>query len=201
MQSAKNQLVKHFSLKDPGNYASYLFKFIAVFGICYLGTFAIIGLAAPGGFYSPFIDHHLDYVSWIKNSLIYATGFILSWFNIHTHTEFNFLIRINGGRGVYIARDCVGFGVYSFWIAFVVANSGTIIKKVKWIVAGLLSLWLINVTRITLFLVAINKGWPMPLGIDHHTWFIIFAYALIGILIFCYDKSFTYNILKSGKKQ
>jgi exosortase/archaeosortase family protein len=132
--------------------------------------------------------------------LIKATGFILSLFNIQTHTEPGFLIRISGGRGVIIAMDCVGYGVYSFWIAFVAANTGTVLKKMGWIISGLLILWFINVIRITLFLVAINKGWPMPLGIDHHTWFTIAAYGMIFILIWLYDKTSRNKILKKTKK-
>ena len=121
-------------------------------------------------------------------SLIHATGFILSLFNIHTTTEPGFVIRFTGGAGVIIAMDCVGYGVYSFWIAFVAANKGKKKKKILWIVFGLLGLWLINSIRITLFLTSINKGWPMPLGLDHHAWFNIFAYLLIFLMIWWYDK-------------
>ena len=167
----------------------YLLKFAAIFCVCYFGTLAIIGLAAPGGYYSPFVEKYLDYVSWIKLSLINATGFILSLFHIPTHTEPGFIIRINGGRGVIIAMSCVGYGVYSFWIAFVAANKGKFLRKLLWIVFGVLALWFINVIRITLFLIAINKGWPMPLGIDHHTWFNIVAYLLIFIMIWWYDRT------------
>lgn len=169
-------------------YVLYLLKFLGIFCLLYFGTLAVIGLAAPGGYYSPFIAKYLDYVSWIKMSLIHATGFILSLFHIPTKIEPDFLIRIEGGRGVIIAMDCVGYGVYSFWIAFVIANKGTLIKKTTWIVCGVLALWLINVIRITLFLTAINKGWPMPLGINHHTWFNIFAYGLIFLMIWRYDR-------------
>ena len=171
------------------SFAIYLVKFLGVFCLLYFGTLAVIGLAAPGKYYSSFIDHHLDYVNWIKNSLIYTTGFILSLFHIQTYTEPGFIIRFVGGRGVVIAMSCVGYGVYSFWAAFVIANNGTFLKKMRWAILGVLALWFINVIRITLFLVAINRGWPMPLGIDHHTWFTIFAYLLIFILIWLYDKS------------
>jgi exosortase/archaeosortase family protein len=121
-------------------------------------------------------------------SLIHATGFILSLFHVSTNIEPGFSIRYTGGAGVIIAMDCVGYGVYSFWIAFVAANKGKITKKILWIVFGLLGLWFINVIRITLVLVAINKDWPMPLGLDHHTWFNIFAYLLIFLMIWWYDK-------------
>ena len=122
---------------------------------------------------------------------------LFSRYSIYQHiAEPGFLIRINGGRGVIIAMDCVGYGVYSFWIAFVAANSGTLWKKIAWIISGLFILWFINVIRITLFLVAINKGWPMPLGIDHHTWFNIAAYGMIFILIWLYDRTSENKILK-----
>ena len=160
----------------------------------------IIGFAAPGGHYSSFVARYLDYVSWIKASLIEATRFILSLFNIPTHTEPGFVVRVTRGRGVLIARDCVGYGVYSFWIAFVAANAGKFRKKFVWITGGLLLLWFINVVRISLLLVAINRGWPMPLGIDHHTWFNIAAYGVIFILIWLYDKTFRNKILKYEEK-
>lgn len=179
---------------------AYILKFLGIFCFLYFGTLAMIGLAAPGGTYSPFVAKYLDYVSWIKLSLMRGPAFILSLFGIGTHEEPGFLLRFNGGRGVIIAYSCVGYGVYSFWIAFVAANKGKIWKKIRWAVAGVFALWFINVIRITLFITAINKGWPMPLGIDHHTWFNIFAYALIVVLIILYDRSFKKEKIKVGNK-
>lgn len=162
-------------------------------------TLAVIGLAAPGGYYSPFIAHYLDYVTWLKNSLLNASSFLLSLFHIQTQREPGFYLRIKGGVGIIVAYDCVGYGVYSFWIAFVGANAGTLRKKATWIMGGLLSLWLINVVRITLFLLSINRGWPMPFGIDHHTWFNIAAYTLIFVLILAYDRSGRRKIKKDER--
>lgn len=176
----------------------YLAKFAGVFCICYFGTLAVIGIAAPGGLYSSFVAKHLDYVSWIKLSLIHATGFILSLFHISTQIEPGHIIRFVNGNGVHIAMDCVGYGVYSFWIAFVVANRGKLLKKIIWIIGGLVALWFINVVRITLYLTSLNRNWSFPFGIDHHTWFNIFAYLLIFFLIFLYDRSFSKK--KSIKK-
>ena len=168
----------------------YIIKFLGIFALLYFGTKGVIALSAPGGdVYSPFVARYLDYVSAIKISLMRATAGILSVFGMGTHEEPGFLLRMNGGRGVIIAYSCVGYGVYSFWAAFVAANKGSVGRKAIWIIGGVLALWFINVVRITLFLLAINKGWPMPLGIDHHTWFNIVAYLLIFIMILWYDKA------------
>ena len=175
-------------LKNP--FFIYLLKFTAIFCILYFGTLVVIGLAAPIGWYSPFVHHYFDYVSWLKNSLVSATKFILSLFSIQTYKEPGFALTYPGGKAVIIAMDCVGYGVYSFWVAFVAANKGKVVKKIIWITGGLLALWFINVVRITLVLVAINKEWTMPLGIDHHTWFTVSAYLLIFFMIWLYDRSF-----------
>ena len=177
------------TIKQRFPFGIYLVKFLGIFCVLYFGTLAVIGLAAPGGYHSLFIHKYLDYVSWIKNSLINTTAFTLSLFQIPTIKEPAFALKIAGGSRIIIAMDCVGYGVYSFWIAFVLANRGAFSKKLVWVIMGLLALWLINDIRITLFLLAINRGWPMPLGIDHHRWFAIFAYLLIFILITLYDRS------------
>jgi exosortase/archaeosortase family protein len=62
-------------------------------------------------------------------------------------------------------------------------------RKLIWIILGLLLLYTINQLRIGLFLVAINKGWKMPLGWDHHTWFNIVAYGAILIMLFFLGKA------------
>ena len=166
------------------HFITFVTKFLLLFALLYFGTLGIIGLAAPGKLYSPFVDQHLDYVSGIKNALMYGTKGILNLFGITTVIEPNFTIRFIRARGVIISMNCVGYGVYSFWIAYVAANKGNWQKKLAWIAGGLLLLFAINTIRITLFLTAINKGWPMPLGIDHHTWFTVFAYGAIFGMIF-----------------
>ena len=148
----------------------------------------MIGLAAPVGLYSPFIEKYLDYVSWIKQSLLWAVGIISGWAGYDTYTAPDFIIRIKTGGGVKIAMDCVGYGVYSFWAAYVIANEGRWIRKLLWVAGGLLMLWIINALRISFVLIALHEKKPMPLGIDHHTWFNIIAYAFIFLMIWLYER-------------
>ncbi len=84
--------------------------------------------------------------------------------------------------------SCIGYGITSFWLAFVFANKGSWKKKLLWMTGGALVLWIINVVRISLVLLANSKQWAIPLGWDHHTWFNIVAYGFIFLMMWVYDK-------------
>ena len=160
-----------------------------IFALCYYGTLAIIGLAAPRGLHSPFIEHYLNYVSWLRSSLLHGTKILLSILGVKTYFVNEFNIKMVNGRGIVIVYECVGYGIMRFWIAFIAASEGKLKKKLIWGFVGLLLFWLLNVMRLSLLLIATNRGWPIPLGWDHHTWFNIVAYLVIFILMYYFQKS------------
>lgn len=84
--------------------------------------------------------------------------------------------------------SCLGYGVTSFWIAFVFANTGSWKRKAAWMIGGAVVLWVINVLRISLVLIGANRNWKFPFGWDQHTWFNIVAYGAIFVMIWVYDK-------------
>lgn len=177
------------ALKKHG-FIWFAFKFLCLFCVFYFGCLAIIGLSAKDGYYSPFVSNYMDVVSWISYSLVWGTQGFVYLLGFETYTLPNFVVRITGGSGVRIAYDCVGYGVMSFWAAFILATAASWISKLKWLVGGLILLWLINVTRIGLLLIAYNKKWAMPFGIDHHTWFNIVAYATIFLMMYFFDRKY-----------
>lgn len=170
-------------------YSRYLAKFLVAFCLLYFGTEAFIGLAAPGGFYISFFDHYLNYIAWLRASILIGAKTLLAVFGYEAYRPDKFLLKLANGEGVRMVYACIGYGIMSFWIAFVFANKGRWQKKAKWISGGLLSIWLINVIRVSVLLLANSKNKRMPLGIDHHTWFNIAAYLLIFVLIYFYDRS------------
>ncbi|MFT3980962.1 MAG: exosortase/archaeosortase family protein [Ferruginibacter sp.] len=174
-------------LKDR-QFIRFVVKFLLLFGLFYLGTLAVIGLATPGGIYTPFVEKYFDYVSWIKQSLSWGARKVVSMAGYSTTMLPDYTIRTENGALIKIAMNCVGYGVYSFWAAYIIANHGSFIKKLVWVVGGLLTLWLINVLRIGFFLLALQQRKEMPLGIDHHTWFNIVAYLFIFGMIWLYEK-------------
>lgn len=151
---------------------------------------AIEGLSAPGNYYSALIDHYFDYPSWLRLSLLYGSKFFLLLFGYTCIIPDGYHIQILDGKGVQLIYACLGVGVLSFWLAFVVANRGVFLKKLIWVIGGMIFIWLINIIRICLFLISVNKQQKMPLGLDNHTFFNALAYAAVFVMIFFYDRSF-----------
>jgi exosortase/archaeosortase family protein len=166
----------------------FVLKFIGLFCALYFCTLAIIGLSTPESYYSPFVAHYLDYVSVLRSSLLHASKGVLSLFNFQTAFRDRYTLMAAHG-GIRMVYTCIGYGVLSFWAAFVLANKSSWKRKLLWLAGGLFALWCINVMRISLLIVALDKKWPMPLGLDHHTWFNIIAYALIFLMMYFYDRS------------
>lgn len=173
-------------LKDR-KFITFCIKFLLWFCIFYFSTLAVIGLSSPTGIYSAFVAQYLDYVSGLKNVIIFCVIKLLSIFNISAAAGPQFSVGIVGGKAVIVAMSCVGYGVYSFWLAYVIATSADTKLKITWALVGLAALFIINIIRIAGFLYTYNKGTLMPLGIDHHTWFNLMAYTIIFLLIYFYE--------------
>ena len=183
-------------LKQYDFFFKYTIKFIGIFLILYYGTMAVIGLAAPEGYYAPFIAHYLNYTAWLRSSLFFGVQQLLALSTYTTIVSSEFTIRIWPGPGVHLGYSCLGYGVSSFWIAFVVANETRLTKKITWVFSGILLLWCVNVLRISLLVIAIHKNGAGDFLFDHHTWFNIVSYGCIFTGMYCFDK----NINKSSPK-
>jgi exosortase/archaeosortase family protein len=179
----------------------YLAKFAGAFCILYFGTLAVIGLSAPVGFYSSFVDKYLNFIPAFRYSLLNASKYFLEWLGYDSFISSPIKLSITGGGGaVRIVYSCLGYGVTSFWLAFVFANNGSWKRKLAWMLGGTALLYIINVVRISLTLLSNSKKWHFPFGWDNHTWFNIAAYGGIFLLIWFYDqKSKEQN--KQTKKQ
>lgn len=167
----------------------YSIRFLTLFCFFYFGTQLIIGLSAPGNYYSPFIHKYLDYVSVLRYSLLHASKCVIDFFGYDSTVQYNFYLKIIDGSRVRMVYSCLGIGVFSFWAAFVIANAGTWWHKVKWAIGGIFLIWLINIARITLLIIATNDRWILFTKIDHHTLFNIAAYGAIFLMMYFFDKS------------
>lgn len=170
------------------SFLGFLVRFLLLFAILNYGTYFFIGLAAPGNYYIEFFDRYLDYPEALTKSLLWGCRSLYSLFGVATEVRDYDQLWIRGGSGVLLAYDCLGYGVLSFWAAYIITNKGSFKLKLSWLTGGWFVLWLINVIRISLYLKSVNEKWSMPFGIDHHTWFNIASYACIFIMILLFER-------------
>lgn len=169
---------------------SFLGKYILRLAILYFLFRSVnwlwVGLITPGGRYSAFIDHYLDYVTLIKISVLHAGRFLADL--LGTATLFindNILQVANGGR-VRMAWACCGLEIMSFWLAFVLADTTSIAKKIFWGIGGLAMIFIINSVRIAVLVIAQQERWRGLLKMDHHDVFNYVAYFFLLVLMFVY---------------
>ncbi len=166
----------------------YLAKFLGAFCILFYGTEAIIGLSAPEGLYVPFVAKYLDFIPAFRNLTLQGSRIFLSLTGYEAYQSDPIHLKLIGGSTVQLVYSCLGYGVMSFWLAFVFANNGSLAKKAAWMGGGLVLLFLINIIRIALTLLGNSRHWYWPFGWDNHTWFNIVAYAAIFLMMWGYDR-------------
>lgn len=171
------------------NFLRFVIIFAAVFLLFYYGASFLTGLAVPGGMYSPFAEKYLNVSAWLRDSLLYGSKEFLSLIGTETYRANEYVLRAVGGRGIRIVYSCLGFGVMSFWIAYMAATPGRLKIKWAWLAGGLILIWFINVLRLSAVLEGANKGWKFPLGWGHHTWFNIVSYLFIFMMIYFYHRN------------
>ena len=179
-------------------FLQFVLVFTIVFLACYFGILFITGLAVPGGMYSPFVEKYFNVAAWLRTSLIVGTKLSVSFFNIDTVRIDEYVLRIPNANGIRIVYSCLGFGIMSFWTAYIFATAARMVKKIVWLFIGLLLIWTINVVRISMVLIAGYKGWRFPLRLDHHIWFNIIAYLVIFLMMLLFEKNIKRTYLHEG---
>src|SRR5450759_2374683 len=144
-------------MKINKEYIFFIIKFIGIFCIFYFGTVAVIGLSVPQGYYSPFVAHYLNYIDWLRTSLLLTSKGLLSLLGYQTYIADKYDLIMKNGIGIRMVYSCIGYGVMSFWAAFVLANKGSWIKKLKWLLAGWLAIWIINAVSYTNLTLPTNR--------------------------------------------
>lgn len=178
--------MKNLRKKHP--VIAYLLIFLGLFGCLFYGTEMVIGLSAPGNHYNAFVARYLDFIAPFRQSLLQGATTLLSLLGFKAAYKGDVII-LQGGEGVRMSYSCLGYGVLSFWIAFVWANRCSMQRKLRWVLGGCFLLWAINILRVSLLVLAVNKNWSIPFGWDHHTCFNLVAYGLIFGMIISFDQA------------
>jgi exosortase/archaeosortase family protein len=167
---------------------SYFFKLIALTIVLNYFFVTVNGLVSPEGkFYSSFVERHLDFIQLIRYLIMQISNCIAQVFGTNSYITGLQMINIGKDIEVEIWYPCLGLGVISFWISFIVTNIGSWPKKISWCIWGIICILIINCLRIALLLISLDRGWEQNNLLDHHDMFNIAAYVLVGVLMYTYN--------------
>ena len=158
--------------------------FLLTYALLSLWFYCFIGITSPGGKgYSPFIDHYLNITTWLTWFISKTTLFILKWIGFSAYQRAPNNVTIIGSRGVTILWACLGFGVMSFWTAFITAHRADWKYKLKWIGGGVSSIILLNIIRIALIALANHYHWLAVTSLEPHETFNVVSYIILFMMI------------------
>jgi exosortase/archaeosortase family protein len=178
-----------FELKanSKKNYREIFFvsRFIIIFLLLYYFNELFIGITGEGGrFYSSFLDQHLNYIRWLRDSIIYFSSLVLSIFNYDT-IRLPYHLKIIDGVRVGVGYSCLGYGIMSIQIALALSYPFKYLVRRTYLFVGLLIIYILNILRISAVGIAYTE--LSNINIDHHfifniiSYFVIFAMMVIAI--------------------
>lgn len=172
----------------------FIAKFLFfVLTIQYFNEF-MIGLAAPGGLYLPWVEHYFNYIAWWRTALLKTSSLLLDLFSYPHQLLLPYRLQsLKTGHIVTMVYSCIGYGVTGVWIAFVLAFKMRAKSKILWAIIGAAFLFLLNCIRIIAILVLGKPGEKMNNIIDHHDLFNVFAYGFVFAMM--------YLIIRRNKRQ
>jgi exosortase/archaeosortase family protein len=174
--------------------AWYFLRFLLLFLCLYYFHLFYYGVITPaGGFYSSFLHHHLNYIEWTKSCILYGAKWLTRMLGFPTHVENQLTLKVYDRPGVSLNFACLGLGICSFWVAFIVAHKTNWLIKLYWCISGVSIIYFINCLRITLLLVSMEMKWSNSYFLDHHDLFNLVCYTVLFFLIYLYDSKIEKN--------
>ena len=167
-------------LKEYWSNPSYRFVvlFLGLFALLYYFNIFYMGITAPGNYYNEFLDQHLNYIRGFRVMLISISAFLLRIFGYEVFTSDTTLHALNAG-GINVVYSCLGFGVMSFFVAFVAAWPERSFKsKLLFIPAGLMLIQTLNIARFILITLFWRTS-SLRSVVDHHILFNFVLYAML----------------------
>lgn len=199
-QCIREQYQQLFSVENfPGNHCMislrsrercvYLTKFFCAFSLLFFSMKAILLLTAAESPYVLSVSGWLNLLQPVQTLLVHGVQLVLSLLQCPTDLQNSYTLKLPGGTGVRLLYSCIGYGIISFWVAFVFANSGSFRKKIWWMAGGGVAFIGINVIRVSMVLVAQRQQWLLPFGFDFLTGLNVLTYLLIFLMLCLYHRA------------
>ena len=170
--------------------------FLAVFLLLKEGFYFYVGLTTPGGrLFSPFLATYANIPYWFTVATAKSSKLLLEIGDYTVYQKDAANITISGSRGVTLAWGCLGMEALSVWFAFITAHRCGIKYKLKWIVAGIVLIFIVNTLRIVMIALSNFYKWSYFQSFNAHRSFNTLTYCIIILLMLI----FVYNYRKSKR--
>lgn len=163
--------------------ATFIIKFAVLYGFLYTFNYVYTGYTVPGGRYSPWLDHHADYISGLRNLILEGASTILSWLG-YNNRVYGYYMEVIGGNTIRMVYSCIGLSIICMWWAFIIAFPQSIKRKLIYFFSGTLFIIALNMIRIAMVALAPRNPKFFNIVIDHHDVFNVVVYGLIILFIF-----------------
>ena len=174
-----DQNIYELRAKSKKYYAErfFIFRFLFIFLLLYYFNLFFIGITGQGGkYYSELLDQHLNYIRWLRESIIYSSSLILQLFNYET-TRLPYHLKIINGVKVGVGYDCLGYGLMSLHIGLALSYPFKYKLRRIYLFGGLAIIYILNCIRIAAVGIAYTEY--RNINIDHHFIFNVIAYFII----------------------
>jgi exosortase/archaeosortase family protein len=180
------------------SYLGFLATFLSIAFLFYLFNIGYIAITAKGGFYSAFLDEHLNYIRWWRNFSIQTTADVLKRLGYEVYTN-HIRLKVIGRYGFTLVYECLGYGIMSVFTAFVIAFDKPIKSKIYFLLIGLTLVQLLNIFRFILLSLYWKRNSTL-FGFDHHTLFNFLIYVILIIAVYIWINYFNKNDTNATQK-
>jgi len=170
----------------------FLIVFIGLFSIFYMFNIIHIAITTPAGYYSAFVDLHLNYISFWRKFSISSTAGILKSLGYLVHTT-PYGLTVKDHSGFKLVYSCLGYGVMSCFAAFVISFPAVLMSRIKFLLIGLAGIQALNTLRFVLIAIFYTHKRTV---IDHHDLFNYSLYLILAISVYTWTNHHAHHPAK-----
>ena len=164
----------------------FVIVFLLLFLIFYYFNIYYFAATSPTSrYYQSFLAHNLNYIKWLRLLLLDMSTGILNLLGFTTIHD-DYIMLVAGHGSIQVVYKCLGLGVISFFVAFVVAYPKPVKSKAIFIVTGIIVLQILNMIRFMLLAVFWTK--TDSTLIDHHSIFNFIIYLIVAVSLYFWVK-------------
>jgi exosortase/archaeosortase family protein len=171
---------------ESGTPVRFIMIFLSLFVVFYYFNILFFGLTSHGNHYNAFLAGHLNYIVWLRHTLLHSSATLLHWLGYAAITNDTDILVAGHGR-LTLIYSCLGLGIMSFFSAFVIAYPKNLKAKLIFLISGIIIIQILNVMRFVVLAIFWDKNVDTQI-VDHHTIFNLIIYVIIAISLYFWIK-------------